>query len=86
MNSVMICFGQEWAKVKAFDCIEMKNRIQAELLEEYTKGKKPLSSYIDFINATADADPRIQAFRAAITRGRSLRKTGMLHGRMTKVS
>ena len=38
-------------KAKAFDCVEMKNRIQAERLAEYEARKEEFSSYVDFINA-----------------------------------
>jgi len=36
---------------KTFDCVEMKNRIQAERLAEYASRKKEFASYVDFINA-----------------------------------
>jgi len=38
-------------KSKTFDCVEMKNRIQAERLAEYEAGKDEFSSYLDFVNA-----------------------------------
>jgi hypothetical protein len=37
-------------KAKTFDCVEMKNRIQAERLAEYDARKEEFSSYVDFIN------------------------------------
>ena len=36
---------------KTFDCVEMKNRIQAERLAEYESRKGEFTSYVDFINA-----------------------------------
>jgi len=39
------------AKTKTFDCVDMKNRIQAERLAEYQARKEQFSSYLDFINA-----------------------------------
>jgi hypothetical protein len=36
---------------KTFDCVEMKNRIQAERLAEYESRKGEFASYLDFINA-----------------------------------
>ena len=36
---------------KPFDCVEMKNRIQAERLAEYQARKDEFSSYLDFINS-----------------------------------
>ena len=38
-------------KPKTFDCVEMKNRIQAERLAEYETRKNEFSSYLDFVNA-----------------------------------
>jgi hypothetical protein len=38
-------------KTKTFDCVEMKNRIQAERLAEYDARKGEFASYVDFINA-----------------------------------
>lgn len=38
-------------KDKTFDCVEMKNRIQAERLAEYEARKGEFASYLDFINA-----------------------------------
>ena len=39
------------AKTKTFDCVEMKNRIQAERMAEYQARKDEFASYIDFVNA-----------------------------------
>jgi hypothetical protein len=36
---------------KTFDCVEMKNRIQAERLAEYELRKSEFASYVDFVNA-----------------------------------
>jgi hypothetical protein len=38
-------------KTKTFDCVEMKNRIQAERMAEYEACKGEYASYVDFINA-----------------------------------
>ncbi len=38
-------------RTKTFDCVEMKNRIQAERLAEYESRKREFASYLDFINA-----------------------------------
>jgi hypothetical protein len=38
-------------KPKTFDCVEMKNRIQAELWAEYQARRHEFASYLDFINA-----------------------------------
>jgi len=39
------------ADKKPFDCVEMKNRIQAKRLAEYESRKDEFASYLDFINA-----------------------------------
>jgi hypothetical protein len=39
------------SKAKTFDCVEMKNRIQAERLAEYEARKGEFSSYLAFVNA-----------------------------------
>jgi len=36
-------------KTKTFDCVAMKNRIQAKLMEEYEARKSEFGSYGDFI-------------------------------------
>jgi hypothetical protein len=38
-------------KDKTFDCVELKNRIQAQRLAEYEAHKEEFRSYIDFVNA-----------------------------------
>ena len=39
------------AKTKTFDCVEMKNRIQAERMAEYESRKDEFSSFLDFVRA-----------------------------------
>ena len=39
------------ANDKTIDCVEMKNRIQAERLAEYESRKGEFASYVNFINA-----------------------------------
>lgn len=41
-------------KAKTFDCVEMKNRIQAERWAEYQAHKDEYESYIDFVLARAE--------------------------------
>ena len=38
-------------KTKTFDCVEMKNRIQAERMAEYESRKDEFPTYLDFINS-----------------------------------
>jgi hypothetical protein len=54
-------------KTKKFDCVEMKNQIQAKLMEEYEANKDKYGSYVDFIHKTAEASPWIQAMEKRIT-------------------
>lgn len=49
-----------------FDCVEMKNRVQAELMREYEARKSEFPSYESFIVATADQDPWIVTLREKI--------------------
>lgn len=59
---------------KTFDCVEMKNRIQRELREEYEARKDEFSSYADFINATADESEEIRAYWAKIAGAKAAAK------------
>ena len=36
-------------KAKTFDCVEMKNRIQAQSMAEYLARKDEFPSYLDFV-------------------------------------
>ena len=56
---------------KAFDCVEMKNRIQKQLLEEYEARKDEFASYADFIVKTADESEEIRAWREKIARAKA---------------
>ena len=49
-------------KTKAFDCVEMKNRIQAKRLAEYESRKSEFDSYIDFVNARVQQSPLWKEF------------------------
>ena len=44
-------------RTKTFDCVEMKNRIQAQRLAEYEARKAEFGSYIDFVNARVKRSP-----------------------------
>lgn len=50
-------------KKKTFDCVEMKNRIQAKLLAEYEACKGEFGSYGEFINARAEKSEWIRQMR-----------------------
>jgi hypothetical protein len=48
---------------KEFDCVEMKNRIQAEMLAEYAARKDEYPSFVDFIKARADKSAWVRQAR-----------------------
>lgn len=50
-------------KTKTFDCVEMKNRIQAKLLTEYDARRDEFGSYGEFINARAEKSEWIRRMR-----------------------
>ena len=54
------------SKPKSHDCVEMKNRIQKRLREEYEARRAEFSSYADFINATAEESEEIRAYWAKV--------------------
>ena len=39
-------------KTKTFDCVEMKNRIQAEIIAAYERRKDEFASFAEFLKAT----------------------------------
>ena len=49
---------------KMFDCVEMKNRIQAELLAEYEANKDKSPSFVHFLKSRNDRNKWVQAVRA----------------------
>ncbi|MFW6162992.1 MAG: hypothetical protein ACODAJ_09500 [Planctomycetota bacterium] len=51
-------------KTKSFDCVAMKDRIQARLVAEYERRKDEFPSYMAFIRATAAESDWVQRFRA----------------------
>jgi hypothetical protein len=53
-------------KAKTFDCVEMKRRIQADLMAEYENRKDQYSSFADFIHKTAASDLNIRAFQEKV--------------------
>ena len=55
-------------RTKTFDCVEMKNRIQRELRQEYEARKTEFASYVDFLNATADESEEIRALREKVAK------------------
>jgi hypothetical protein len=61
-------------RTKTFDCIEEKNRIQAELRREYEARKDEFSCYAEFINATAEESEEIRAYWARVAAAKKAAK------------
>lgn len=55
-------------KTKTFDCVEMKRRIQTDLMAEYESSKDKFSSFADFIHKTAASDFNIRAFQEKVSK------------------
>ena len=55
-------------KAKTFDCVEMKRRIQTDLMAEYENRKDQFSSFADFIHKTAASDYKIRAFQEKVSK------------------
>ncbi len=53
---------------KTFDCVEMKRRIQTDLMAEYESSKDKFSSFADFIHKTAASDFKIRAFQEKVSK------------------
>jgi hypothetical protein len=54
---------------KTSNCVEAKNRIQAELLAEYEARKDEFPSYVAFIRAGAEESDWIRRMRRKFGRG-----------------
>ena len=63
------------SKKKKFDCVEMKNRIQKELRQEYQARKAEFASYADFLNATANESEEIRVFRDKVAKAKTTAKS-----------
>ncbi len=63
-------------KKKTLDCIQLKRRIQKELMDEYLARKDEFTSYADFIVKTADESEQIRAWRERIAGARAEAKQG----------
>ena len=53
-------------KAKKFDCVEMKNRIQAEMLAEYNAQKDEYASFVDFVKAKTKQSEWVQRMKKRI--------------------
>lgn len=50
-------------KTKAFDCVDMKNRIQDERMAQYQAAKGQYASFEDFITARAQKSDWVRHIR-----------------------
>ncbi len=51
-------------RAKTFDCVEMKDRIQAKLWAEYQRRRREFPSYMAFIRAMNDESEWVQEMRS----------------------
>lgn len=56
---------------KTFDCVDMKNHIQRELMREYEVRKTEFTSYVDFLNNTANESEEIRIFREKVANAKT---------------
>ena len=56
------------AKTKTFDCVEMKNRIQAEIMAEFDSETSGSASFIEHIHARAAKSEFIRSLRKRFPR------------------
>lgn len=60
---------------KTFDCVEMKNRVQRDLKQEYDSRKAEFTSYVDFLNSTANKSEEIRTFIKKVTNAKTTAKS-----------
>ena len=65
---------QKNAKKKDFDCVEMKNKIQKDILVRYEKRKGEFNSLADFIKAECDESPWVQGIIEKIKKAQNSTK------------
>ena len=63
------------SRKKTFDCVEMKNRIQRDLRQEYEIRKTEFDSYIDFLRTTANESEEIRTFVKKVTDAKTTAKS-----------
>jgi hypothetical protein len=54
---------------KAFDCVEMQNRIQAQLLAEYEARKDEFPSFAEFLIRSNERDEWVRKARSRLGHG-----------------
>ena len=55
-------------KTKTFDCVEMKHRIQAEIMSDYLAHRDAYASYVEFVEARANASDWVRRMRGSLRR------------------
>ena len=63
-------------KNKPFDCVEMKERIQAEIRADYEARKDQFASYADYLEASIKEDPWASAVLEKLTGGEKAKTSG----------
>jgi len=53
-------------QAKTFDCVEMKDRIQAQLLAEYDRRRDEFASFVEFLTARNDESEWVRKARARL--------------------
>jgi hypothetical protein len=66
-------------KQKTFDCVEMKNRIQADLMAQYEARKAEFSSFEEFVSTLAEQDPWVRKMRRRVRAAKGLVESGRGH-------
>ena len=62
-------------KRRAFDCVKMKDDIQAKILAEYEARKSEFASFAEFVNVRASQSPWVRKMRRRTARARDLAGT-----------
>jgi hypothetical protein len=62
-------------RTKKFDCVQMKNKIQKELMQEYEAKKAQFTSYVGFLNSTSDESKDIRIFRDQVAKAKAAAKS-----------
>jgi len=53
---------------KTFDCVEMKNRVQAQMLAEYEAHKDEYDSFVDFVKTRTQCSEWVRQTSKKTTR------------------
>ena len=59
-------------KIKSFDCVGMKNRIQSEMMSEYENQKEKFPSFVAFVKSKTAQSEWVQRVKAKIKKVKQL--------------